>query len=83
MPDIVARGVAWEMKSPTGNGKNTIKNIVQNASHQSVNIILDLRRTKIEDDHAMTEIKRFFELSKRIRKIMVITKSEEMIDFSK
>ena len=47
MPDIMMKGVAWEIKSPEGNGKNTIKNTAQNASHQSENIIIDLRRTKI------------------------------------
>ena len=44
MPDIVMQGVAWEMKSPEGSGKYTIKKAVQNASHQSQNIIIDLRR---------------------------------------
>ena len=27
MPDIVMQGVAWEMKSPEGNGKYTMKNL--------------------------------------------------------
>lgn len=49
MPDIMIQGVPWEMKSPEGKGKRTIKNTVQNASHQSVNIIIDLRRCPIDD----------------------------------
>ena len=42
MPDIMINNVPWEIKSPTGNGKHTIKHNLQNATHQSNNIILDL-----------------------------------------
>ena len=28
-PDITMRGVAWEMKAPSGDGKNTIRHIVR------------------------------------------------------
>jgi len=54
--DIILQGVPWEMKSPVEAGKYTIKNIVQNASHQSVNIIIDLRRCKMMDDEAIRKI---------------------------
>ena len=83
MPDIILQGVPWEMKSPVEAGKYTIKNIVQNASHQSVNIIIDLRRCKMEDDEAIKKIYHYFDLSKRIRRIKIITKNAEIIDFSK
>ena len=83
MPDIILQGVPWEMKSPEGSGKYTIKNIVQSASHQSENIIVDLRRCKMNDDIATTEIERYFNFSKRIRRVKVITKIEKVIDFQK
>ena len=83
MPDITLQGVAWEMKSPSGDGKYTIKNIVQNASHQAENIIIDLRRCKMMDEQAIKEIKRYFDLSRRIRHIIIITKLLETIDFCK
>ena len=83
MPDIILQGVPWEMKSPVEAGKYTIKNIVQNASHQSVNIIIDLRRCKMMDDEAIRKIRHYFDLSKRIRRIKIITKTAEIIDFSK
>ena len=83
MPDLIMQGVPWEMKSPKGDGKYTIKNVVQNASHQSENIIIDLRRCHIPEEKTIKEISRYFEKSKRIRRIKIITKSCETLDFSK
>ena len=40
MPDLMLMGLPWEMKAPLGDSKHTIKNIVQNASQQSANIII-------------------------------------------
>ncbi len=34
-PDIIIDNVKWEMKSPTGETRNTIKNIIQSALRQS------------------------------------------------
>ncbi|MBQ8084490.1 MAG: hypothetical protein IJ232_00105 [Lachnospiraceae bacterium] len=56
------------------------KNTVQNASHQSENIIIDLRRTKISQEQALKEIERYFRLSKRLRRIIIITKDEIILD---
>ena len=83
MPDITLHGLAWEMKSPMGDGKRTIKNIVQNASHQAENIIIDLRRSKLNEEHTIIEIRHYFELSRRLRRIKIITKDEKILDYSK
>ena len=32
-PDISIDGVLWEIKSPTGSGKHTMKHTLQNATH--------------------------------------------------
>ena len=83
MPDMMLDDVPWEMKSPISDGKYTIKNIIQNASHQAVNIIIDLRRCKMNDETATREIRHYFGLSKRLRRAKIITKADEIIDFSK
>ena len=83
MPDIMLQGVPWEMKSPTGDGKRTIMNTIQNASHQCNNLIVDLRRCKIKEDRAISELRYHFKLSKRIRRLRVITKDEKILDFHK
>ncbi len=82
-PDIVFNGISWEMKSPKGSGRNTIKHTMQNAGHQSPNIIVDLRRCKLPLNEAVKELKYYFNISKRIRRLMIITDSENIIDYSK
>ena len=82
-PDIIIDNVKWEMKSPTGETRNTIKNIIQSALRQSVNIILDLRRIKRPMEKCLRDINREFTHNKRIKRLLVITKSKKVIDFSK
>ena len=82
-PDVVIDNVRWEMKSPTGETKNTIKNNIQNALKQSTNVILDLRRIKRPMEKCMNEIEREFKENKKIKRILVITKTGKLLDFSK
>lgn len=83
MPDIMMQGIPWEMKSPQGDGRKQFKNTIQNASHQSQNIVIDLRRCKADEERALKELRHYFDLSKRLRKMMVILKNEEILDFQK
>ena len=83
MPDIMMSGVAWEIKSPVGNGKKTLKNAVQNASHQSSNIIIDLRRCKISEPSAIKDLERYFTLSRRLKRMKIVTKEQKILDFHK
>lgn len=83
MPDIMMNGVPWEIKSPNGTGKNTIKHIVQKAKHQSDSIIIDLRRCVLDDEKIIEELKKHYQLSKRIRRMKIITKDEKILEFSK
>lgn len=79
-PDIKYRGKIWEIKSPTGCKRRTIENNLRKAITQSENIIIDLRRIKIDENTCLREINRQTKLSgKRIRKLLVINKMEEVI----
>ena len=82
-PDISINGVPWEIKSPTGSSKNTIKHTLQNASHQSNNIIVDLRRCKLSEDQTIKDLEQRYRLSKRIRRLKIVTKEEKVIDLAK
>ena len=82
-PDVSIDGVLWEIKSPTGNGKHTIKHTLQNATHQANNVIVDLRRCRLPQNQAVKELEQRFGLSKRIRHMKIITNEEEIIDFGK
>ncbi len=81
--DIAIHGVLWEIKSPTGSGKNVIRHTVQHASHQSNSIIIDLRRCKMPEEKAIKEIENHFTLSKRIIRIKIITKDRKILDYLK
>ena len=83
MPDIMLQGIPWEMKSPQGGGKRTIMNTIQNAAHQSCNVIVDLRRIKLSDEVVIRELNHHFLLSKRIRRMKIITKDKTILDYKK
>ena len=82
-PDVLIDGVPWEMKSPTGNGKNTIQNIMHKASRQSGNVIIDLRRCERDKERAENEILNALNDSKKIRKVKIVTSDGEILDISK
>ena len=63
-PDFTMQGVAWEMKSPQGNGKTTIRHTIKHAVVQSGNLIIDLQRCKYNEELAIRELKQHFNLSK-------------------
>lgn len=80
-PDLDVKGTRWELKSPLGDGKNTIKNNLHNARKQSVNIIIDLRRIKMHQTKAIANIKYYLTSHRsQIRHIIVITKSEDVLE---
>lgn len=81
--DIIMCSMEWEMKSPQGQGKWLIKNTLQEASHQSTNVILDLRRIKLDHNRCMREIEQRFKSIKRLRNLKIITKSGKSIDMKK
>lgn len=80
-PDIIMCGLEWEMKSPKGKGKYLIQNTLHKATHQSENVIIDLRRIKINQRRCLSEIEKCFYSSYTLKRIKVITKSKKIIDF--
>ncbi|MCR5094833.1 MAG: hypothetical protein K6B72_12775 [Lachnospiraceae bacterium] len=83
MPDIMLQGTPWEMKAPEGNGKKTVQNTMQNAAHQSGNVIIDLRRSKMSEDQALRDFEREFQKSKHIKRMKIIKKDSDILDFRK
>lgn len=79
--DLDVKGVIWEIKSPNGNSKNTIKNNINEASDQSKRIIIDLSRCDIPflraRSRALHHLKTY---SRHIQQVMVITKNGIVIE---
>ena len=80
-PDLDIKGVRWELKSPLGDGKNTIKNNLHSAKRQSVNIILDFRRIKMNQAKALANVRYYFASHRsQIRHLLIITKTGEVLE---
>lgn len=80
-PDAIIGGKTWEMKSPTGHSKSTLEHCFKKAARQSENIIIDLRRTKIDDQNAISQLKNQFYHSKRVKHMKIISQKGEVLDF--
>jgi hypothetical protein len=81
-PDIVMFGVEWEIKSPVGKGRNTIRHQFGRASSQARNIVFDGRRTKIDDDSLQKGILREIKEHHSIQRVIFITKSQNVLEIT-
>ena len=82
-PDIIMHGVEWEIKCPTGNSKSTIRNQFRRASKQSKNIVIDIRRIKLNQKDIEKSI--IVEIKNRpyIKKVILIeNSSKNVVEFS-
>ena len=82
--DVVMQGVIWEMKSPKGESKkNTIERQFKKGTKQSRNIVLDTRRTKLDDLEIEKRV--LYEAKKRssIKKVIMINKSGKIVVIQK
>lgn len=82
-PDLLINHEIWELKSPKGNSKNTIHNTIKGARKQSLNIIIDLRRCKLNRNKAISNIKDSYKKRKRkIGKFYIIDKNGKILDIT-
>lgn len=79
-PDIMMDGHKWEIKSPKNAGKYTIEHAIEAASKQSSYVIIDLRRSKTPEQKALVKITREATYRKRLKKVLVITKTGRLLD---
>lgn len=83
-PDIKMDGLLWEIKSPKGSSSRTIENNLRCALKQSKNIIIDLRRIKIDEIRAISQIKEKFTKIKTIKNIIIIKRNSNVyLDLSR
>ncbi|MDR2600034.1 MAG: hypothetical protein LBC73_07135 [Oscillospiraceae bacterium] len=78
--DIMMLGVEWEIKSPTGDSKSTIRNQFRRASKQSKNIIIDIRRTNLRYKSIEKEV--LFQIKERpyLKKVIIVDRSEKVLE---
>ena len=81
--DFMMDGLPWEVKAPIGDGKKNIENKFSEAAQQSSNIIIDLHRSKMKEADAFKGYVKEFKKTKSVRRMKIITKSREVLDFRK
>ncbi|WP_460023613.1 CdiA C-terminal domain-containing protein [Lactovum odontotermitis] len=79
--DIEMDGLEWEIKSPTGKGKQVVEKQFRRAKGQSVNLILDSRRCPFSDDAFLKMVQKQWETKRVVKRLTVITKENGLLDF--
>lgn len=82
-PDILIMGAIWEVKTPTSNKSNTIRNRFREASHQAAKIIFDLRCIKKDAGKVEKQIVGMFKGDGLVRRLIIITGKGVVLDFTK
>ncbi|MBQ9017418.1 hypothetical protein IJ103_04270 [Candidatus Saccharibacteria bacterium] len=83
-PDVKMDGkYDWEMKSPRGKGRWLMNNTIRNAKKQSENIIIDLRRAKLNQGQCIKDLQILFMKTKSIKRMIIITKSKNILTWEK
>lgn len=78
-PDVKINGVLWEMKSPMGKSKKTVANALRRAVKQSRSVIIDAHHIQISDDDVTKELLRNVPLTKSLKRLIMITKTNKVI----
>jgi len=68
------------MKSPKGKSGRTLDDTIKRALKQSKNIVIDLRRTKLNDNQCMQVLKTNRNLVRGIKRLKIISKKNVVID---
>lgn len=80
-PDYLINGIKWELKSPKGTGKYNIQHCLQDALKQSTYIIIDARSSKQHMEKIRHELEYQMKLTKKISRLLCISKSKKVIEF--
>lgn len=83
-PDILMMGTFWEMKGPISHNKNTIKNRFKKAIKQADGkAVFDLRNVKYDANAVEKTIMDLFVTTIGMRRILIIKKSNKILDIIK
>ena len=56
-PDVEMNQQVWEFKAPTGHGKNTVDSQMKRAGKQTERLVLDLRRSELDDKKSIRDVR--------------------------
>jgi hypothetical protein len=83
--DTLINGQLWEIKTPEGNSrKNTIRDQFMRASYQKASFLtINSERTKLSDEFIRKEIARQMKFYRRIKKVILIDKSQKVLEIDR
>ena len=81
--DVVMHGVVWVIKCPVGDSKSTISNQIRRASKQSMNIIIDTRRTKLRFNEIEKRVQLGVSGKSSVKRLILINKVGKVLEIKK
>ena len=82
-PDAEMSQQIWEFKAPRGATGNTVSDQFKRAGKQARRLVLDLRRSGLDDAVGLAQAERRFAGQSKIVELIVITKDAKLHKFSK
>lgn len=79
MADYLIDNVKYDVKSPTGSGKNTLDGLIKHKSKQSSNFIFDLSDCPLTDDEVEQQITRIYASDNRMFVDIIVLYSKNEI----
>lgn len=77
-PDAEMNQQVWEFKAPKGQGKNTVDSQMKRAGKQAERLVLDLRRSKLDDKESIRYIRRSMQ-GRHLTQVIVIDHAENIV----
>ena len=82
-PDFLIKGLKWELKSPTGDGKHNVQHQLKAAVKQSRNVVFDARRSKMHMAKIRKDVEYHFRHTKPIKRVVLIDKTNKLVELAK
>ena len=82
-PDILMRGLMWEVKCPVINTRKSAERVFYKAAQQSSNLIIDLRKLKGKEDAVLKTLLACVKTTRKVRNLHIITKSGKLEVYKK
>ena len=81
--DFEIGGIIYELKSPITSSVRSINNLIQLATKQSRNVVIDIRKSKITEKKMVAICNERLKTLKKIKKIVLIVNKKIVLEFNK
>lgn len=82
-PDFLLNNLRYELKTPRKSGKYTMEHAIRAGLRQSNNLVFDLRRMRASEANAVKKLLKQFDLTKKWKRLLVISKDGKLLTYEK